>query len=133
MSQQPVTVELPDDLYERIQQAAEESNRSVETVLVESLNLLFGEPSSDPNISALKDYSDEQLWAVVYKRLPWTQSERLRELSAQNKQSLLTNVELRELETLLELVDTQMLMRSEALLRLKERGRDVEGYLKRGA
>jgi hypothetical protein len=39
--------------------------------------------------------------------------------------------EQRELEHLLELVDRSMLLRSEALLRLKERGRDVERYLTR--
>jgi hypothetical protein len=137
MSQQPVQLELPDELYERIQQVAEESNRSLESVLVESLQLLFSQPSLSndltANLAELVNYSDEQLWAIVHRRLPWSDSMRLRELIAQSKQTALADSEKRELEYLLELVDRSMLLRSEALLRLKERGRDVERYLKRPA
>ena len=61
------------------------------------------------------------------------QSLRLRELSAKRKQETLTADEERELDDLLNLVDRQMLLRSEALLLLKQRGQDVESYLKLGA
>lgn len=85
------------------------------------------------SLAALSNYSDEQLWAVVYHRLPWTHSMRLRELSARQKQSALTNEEQRELDELLLLVDDLMLLRSEALLQLKNRGHNIDLYLKRGA
>jgi succinate dehydrogenase flavin-adding protein (antitoxin of CptAB toxin-antitoxin module) len=97
--------------------------------------LLFSQPSLSTDLAAnlaeLVSFSDEQLWAIVHRRLPWSESLRLRELIAQSKQTALVDSEQRELEHLLELVDRSMLLRSEALLRLKERGRDVERYLTR--
>jgi hypothetical protein len=106
----------------------------LETVLVESLSTLFTPPPASANIAtllaALPDYPNVQLWAVVYRRLPWTQSLRLRELSAKGQQGALTHTEQAELEQLLEWVDRDMLLRSEALLLLKQRGQDVDAYLK---
>ena len=65
MNQESVVLELPTELYERIRQIAEDSNRPVETVLLESLALLFGEDFAMPETTSvsLGDYSDQQLWA----------------------------------------------------------------------
>ena len=81
----------------------------------------------------MPSYSDTQLWAVVYRRLAWPQSQRLHELSAKNKLEKLTEDEQSELEYLLTLNDRAMLLRSEALLLLKNRGHDIATYLERGA
>jgi hypothetical protein len=83
--------------------------------------------------SDLASYSDAQLWAVVYQRLAWAQSQRLHELSTKNKLERLTEDEQRELEDLLAWNDHAMLLRSEALRLLKDRGYDIAVYLKRGA
>jgi hypothetical protein len=119
-------------LYESLREAAEASDRPLETVLVESLTTLFTPPPASANIATLlatlPDYPNVQLWAVVYRRLSWTQS--LRELSAKGQQGALTPTEQAELEQLLEWVDRDMLLRSEALLLLKQRGQDVNAYLK---
>jgi hypothetical protein len=137
MSQKSVTLQLPDDLYERVHEAAEASERPIETVLLESIDILFRTPSAagdlDKLLAELSDYSNAQLWAVVYRQIPWTQSLRLRELSAMGKQSLLTDTEQTELERLIDLVDRYMLLRSEALLLLKLHGQDIDSYLKLGA
>ncbi len=134
MSQQPLQVELPEELYERLQQVAEENHRSLELVVIESLNALFGKPSDNLNttLASLSSYSEEQLWAIVSRRLSRAQSERLHELSARQKRMPLTDEEKRELDELLALVDQLMLLRSEALLQLKKRGHDIDLYLKRG-
>jgi hypothetical protein len=50
--------------------------------------------------TVLPSYSDAQLWAVVYQRLAWPQSQRLHELSAKNKLEKLTKDEQSELEDL---------------------------------
>lgn len=81
----------------------------------------------------LKNYTDEQLWAIVYQRLAWPHDMRLRELIALGKQGQITEDEKAELERLIDLVDHQMLLRSEALLLLKQRGHNVEKQLKLGA
>lgn len=136
MGQKSVTLQLPDELYDSVQEAAEASDRAIEMVLLESLGLLFRRPSAadiEAELRELTDYSDAQLWAVVYRRLPWTHSVRLQELSQKNKQGQLTAAEQREIEQLIDLIDRYMLLRSEALLLLKQRGHDVETYLKLGA
>ncbi len=128
MGEKSVTLQLPDELYESVQAAAEASERPLEEVLLESIGVLFRRPSADLErmLAELADYSDSQLWAVVYRRLPWTQSLRLRELNAKGE---LTDAEQSELEQLIDLVDRYMLLRSEALLLLKQRGQDVDTYL----
>ena len=131
-----ITLDLPDDLYERVHQVAAQSQRPVERVVLESLRLLFVPPSSADlatSLATLSGYTDAQLWAVVYQRLAWPQSQRLHELSAKNKLERLTEDEQRELEDLLVSNDRAMLLRSEALRLLKHRGYDTEAYLKRGA
>jgi len=134
MSQSTVELQIPAEIYERARQIASDSNRSLESVLLDGLALLFGDlPDTSLSPDALKDYTDEQLWAVVHQRLAWPQDARLRELIALGKQGQLTMDEQAEMERLVDLVDHQMLLRSEALLLLKRRGHDVETKLKLGA
>ena len=128
-----ITLDLPEELYERVRQVAEQSQRPLERVLVESIRLLFVLPPTSTDVAttlaALPGYSDAQLWAVVYQRLAWPQSQRLHELSAKNKLEKLTEDEQSDFEHLLALNDHAMLLRSEALLLLKNRGHDIAAYL----
>jgi hypothetical protein len=103
-------------------------------VVVDGLTLLFG-ILSDTGISSdeLKTYTDEPLWAVVHHRLAWPQDTRLCELVALGKKGQITSNEKSEMERLIDLMDHQMLLRSEALLLLKQRGHDVERQLKLGS
>jgi len=137
MSGKSITLNLPEDLYERVRQVAAQSQRPLERVLVESIRLLFVLPPTSTDVAAtltaMPSYSDAQLWAVVYQRLAWPQSQRLHELSAKNKLEKLTEDEQSDLEYLLTLNDHAMLLRSEALLLLKNRGHDIATYLERGA
>jgi len=137
MSGKSITLDLPEDLYERVRQVAEQSQRPLERVLVESIRLLFVLPPTSTDVvttlAAMPGYSDAQLWAVVYQRLAWPQSQRLHELSAKNKLEKLTADEQSECEHLLTFNDRAMLLRSEALLLLKNRGHDIATYLERGA
>jgi hypothetical protein len=136
MSGKPITLDLPDDLYDQVCYVAEQHQRPIEHVLIESIRLLFVPPSPSPDLTTslatLSNYTDEQLWAVVYQRLAWPQAQRLHELSAQTKQERLTTNEQHELDHLLTLNDRAMLLRSEALRLLKNRGHDIATYLERG-
>lgn len=134
MTPSMIELQIPPEIYERARQIAHESNRSIESVLLDGLTLLFGTlPAAGVSPDELKDYADEQLWAVVYQRLAWPQDTRLRELIALGKQGQITDEEKIEMERLIALVDHQMLLRSEALLLLKQRGHNVEEQLKLGA
>ncbi|MBX3062383.1 MAG: hypothetical protein U0528_06670 [Anaerolineae bacterium] len=135
MSDQPVLLQLPEELYARIRQIAEESQRPVESVLVDSLSLLFGELPDNDSLTPemLSSLTDEQLWAIVHRHLAWALDSRLRELSELGKTGQLSAEEYAEMESLVEQTDRHILLRSQALLLLKQRGYDVEHRLKMGA
>jgi hypothetical protein len=134
MPHQSITLDLPEDLYERVRQAAEESQRPVESVLVETLNLMFGDlPMERLSPDALERFTDEALWALAYCPLAWPQDARLRELIALGKSGTLSDDDQTEMERLIGEVDHYVLLRSKALLLLKQRGHDVERRLKLGA
>ena len=134
MSQSLMELQIPLEIYERARQIATDSNRSIESVLLDGLTLLF-ESLPDHSLSPdeLKNYSDEELWVVVHQRLILPQDTRLRQLVELGKQGQLSTGEKAEMERLMDLVDHQMLLRSEALLLLKQRGHDIEQKLRLGA
>lgn len=131
----PIQLNLPADLYARIQEAAARSDQPVELVLVESLALLFGTSPVDWDHLAetLETLTDAQLWALVHRRMAWTAGARLRELTARGKQASLSEHEQTELATHIDEADRLMLLRSRALLVLHKRGYDVEDQLQPGA
>jgi hypothetical protein len=63
MSQHIVSIPIPQYLYDRIQQAAKTSQRSVEKTLVDSLDLLFGD-NPDMDVDSFETFTDDQLWAM---------------------------------------------------------------------
>jgi hypothetical protein len=134
MADATIELNLPPEIYERARQIARTSNRSVEAVLIESLTLLLGElPDTDLQPDELKTFTDAQLWAIVHQHLAWPQDSRLNMLLAKGKQGILSDAERAEMERLMALVDHQMVLRSEALLLLKQRGHNVEAKLNLGA
>lgn len=135
MAQQPVVLQLPESLYERVRQVAVDSNRPLEEVLLDSLALLFDDLPDSASLTPelLGDLSNEQLWAIVYRPLAWAQDVRLRELTALGKLGSLSSDEQAEIERLADQVDRYVLLRSQALLLLKQRGYDVERRLQMGA
>ncbi len=135
MTDQSVLLQMPGELYERIRQIAAESNRPVENVLLDSIILLFGELPPDDQLTpqSLGGFSDEQLWALAHRPLAWPLDARLQELTALGKSGALSAEQQAELERLVSALDRYVLLRSQALLLLKQRGHDVEQRLKLGA
>jgi hypothetical protein len=126
-----VRVDLPSDLYNQMKDAAARSDQSVEAVLVGSLALLFGDPLGDiEQLTAIMSaLPDEGLWAVVRRRVPWTSSAQVRALAAKGRHMPLSGAEQAELETLIHEADQFTLLRSRALLQLKQRGHNIDAYL----
>jgi hypothetical protein len=125
-----VALELPDDIIEEAQEIARGRNLSVESILQDGLVMIFGKAvDSDISADILEDFSDEQLWEIVNRRLPWSQDSRMRELTALGKRTKLTEQQMQELENLLAALDRQILLRSRALLQMKRRGLDVDSFL----
>jgi hypothetical protein len=112
MTQQPVLLQLPEELYERVQEIAAKTNRPLESVLVDSLALLFGELPLVPKLSPdmLQSFTDAELWAIVARRLMnWPQDIRLTGLTLLGKQRNLSEDEQDELEILIEQWDQSIL------------------------
>ena len=134
MAEATIELKVPAEILERAEAIASTSGRTAESIILDGLSLLFGAlPDMELEPEALKDFDDEQLFAVVHQRLAWPQDTRLRELMRLGQLGRATDSEIVEMEALIDLVDHQMLLRSEALLLLKRRGHDIGKLLRLGA
>ena len=126
MNQQTVLLQMPEALYERVREVAKISNRPFDRVLLDSLTLVFGDLPGEAEVTpdVLNSFADDQLWAIVYRPLAWPQDARLRELTALSKVGKLADDEQVEMERLIDQIDRYVLLRSQALLLLKQRGHD---------
>lgn len=50
MGRQSISLDLPDELYDRVCQIAEDTHRPLESILIDSLNLVFG--TGEPGLVA---------------------------------------------------------------------------------
>ena len=69
MSGKSITLDLPEELYERVRQVAEQSQRPLERVLVESIRLLFVLP---PTATVTRLQMNRSI--VVQARQRWVQA-----------------------------------------------------------
>lgn len=134
MTQQSVVLELPEDLYERIRIMADTANRPVEDVIADGLEWIFT-PSDVDSLTpdGLESMTDDELWAVVhrlYQHLAWSINTRSREFRERNKRLPLTEDQEQERDDLVAEYDRYVFLRSKALLLLRDRGHDVEAYLR---
>jgi plasmid stability protein len=128
-----VTVNLPDRIYERVQQQAQNKNRSVEdelTAVVETA-VSLGEdwagipPDLAEEAAQLALLDDEHLWRVARLTVPAEKSERMQALTWKQQSEGLTEAEQQEAQQLQRLAHRVMLLRAEAAVLLKERGFDI--------
>jgi hypothetical protein len=77
---------------------------------------------SEVSDQILDRYSDDQLWAIFHHFVPVMEQYRLRELKVQNESRDLTEEEHKEIDSLLNVLNSYMLVRSKALALLNKRG-----------
>lgn len=130
MKRATVELEIPAEVFEEAEDIARCGNRSVESVLQDGLAMVFGTTEDcGASMESLEDFRDEQLWKIINSQLTWAQDSRWRELMSLNKKGRMTAVESNELDDLLDLIDRQVLMRTKALVLMKQRGHDIATYL----
>ena len=130
MERATIELEVPSAVLEVARSIAEAENSSVEAVLQDGLSRLYADSlHGDMSMEQLNEFSDEQLWVIANRRLPWAHDCRWRKLQALNKQGSLTIQQSEEMEELLRAYDRQVLMRSKALALMKRRGHDIDAYL----
>jgi len=126
-----ITLTLPDDVLQLFEDKATAVERPVEDIIVETLKANPPDVGNyDEILQPLNRYTYEQLWVVVEQGLPPAKQTRLQQLNDKLESvEALTMDEEAELKRLLHEFDVQVLLRSHALVLLKERGQDIEAYL----
>ena len=123
-----VTVQLPDSLYQRMQQQARARNRSVEDEVAEVVELAFATDVSGATAELLEQLphlSDKDLWQAAQMCVPDDKAEHMQELVWKEQAEGLTFAEMDEATQLQQYARRIMLVRAEAAALLSARGYDV--------
>lgn len=127
-----MTVHVPHALYTRLEERARQTRRSVEEELIEALAeavSLTDEPMPTDVasvLSSLETMPDDALWQVALdSHLSPTAVAHFEELNNKRQREGLTEEERYIAETLLRQYERALLVRAEAMARLKEHGRDI--------
>lgn len=128
--QQPVTVNVPRQVYERIRRAAERRHRSVDEMVVEALSAAapaLDTPQDDMRaaLAQLTYLNDAALWQAARATMPPPLKVRLEELHARQESAALSDAEIFEVERLEQLYRDTVLVRAQAAVLLKQRHYDV--------
>jgi hypothetical protein len=127
---QPVSIQIPEALYRRLQRVAEVTCRPIEEVLTTTIDVALPELPDIPadlaaDIAAMTMFSDEALWAAAESSLSSAQQRRLSQLTHAGGTRTLTAAEAAELASLLGLHDRSVLRRSRAFAILAQRGHQI--------
>ncbi len=130
MSQAVLTLKLPEEIYERVRRAARGMNQPVETALVNIVRAAT--PSLEkvpieyrPELEALEDLGDNELWRVAESQPTPAQERRLATLLDRNREGALSPRDQQALTELRTTADRLLLRRSYAYLLLKYRGHRI--------
>ncbi|MFQ5341312.1 MAG: hypothetical protein ACE5F6_07170 [Anaerolineae bacterium] len=131
MSMRTVTLELPENLYTRLQQAAQATHRSLDDLLLYAIQV--GSPPRwedapaefQADLAALDRLEDEALWHIARSRKTAADMERYQELLDKNANDGLSADERDELVQLRTEFDRFMLRKVHAAALLRWRGYQV--------
>jgi hypothetical protein len=113
----PITLNLPDDLYHQAETLSREYQRDIKEVLIETLALLLV-PLKQP-ISSL---SDSEIITLTQLRLSFFQENRLRELCDRSQADIITEEEHLELQALMKIYEEKLVQQAQALNEAVKRG-----------
>jgi hypothetical protein len=124
------TLTVPEEIYRRAQQIAEETSQPIDQVMIEFLRTIATPlpvlpPDEEAELEALKHLSDDALWTIAREQMADHLQLTLRTLMDKNSSGTITVDEYRELEGLVERSQQLMVRKSEAAALLTERGYKV--------
>ena len=125
MTVQTVTLELPEPLYQRLQ---EQSQRRHTTVVQELYRLAERDPDEltyDRGLLWLNALSDDMLWQTARSVVDQPKQDRMYALFDKRDSVGLSDAEFAELRSIIDLGNRIMLLRAESALLLKKRGYDI--------
>ncbi|MBW3540068.1 MAG: hypothetical protein KY476_07355 [Planctomycetes bacterium] len=130
MPAQSVTLTLPEPLYQRLRERAEQAHRSLEEETLEALATAIPvdgalPPELSKLMESLNSLDDSAVWDAARRRLPADIGHELESLHLKGQSEGLNEAECAELARLVGLYEQQMLVRAQAVVLLKQRGHDV--------
>jgi plasmid stability protein len=122
-----ITLNLPDEQYQLLKQQAEQNNHTVEEEAYKLLNqsLPHEDAELEEKVAALVLLDDKALWNVAQNRLSSKVIKKSENLHFKRESEGLTQNETEQLAALVKKYDEIILLRSEAIRLLMERGKDV--------
>jgi hypothetical protein len=125
-----LTLDLPEDIYERVRRTAKGMKQPVEQALVTIVkaatpSLAKVPPAYRADLEAMEDLGDKELWQVAEGRLGLAKQRRLEALLDNNAQGQLTDRERQTLTRLRSESDRLTLRKAYAFLLLKYRGHRI--------
>ena len=131
MSTRTITLDLPENLYLRLQQTAEATRQSLDTVLMRALQV--GSPPTwetapaefQADLAALDRLDDAALWRITRARSTAEQMDRYQELLDRKANETLSASERNELAQLRINQDREMLRKAHAASLLQWRGHQI--------
>ena len=134
MAQQAITVELPDEVYERVQRTARAMQQPLEQVLARIVTAAMPSLEKVPaayhaELEALETLSDEDLWQVAQSQLLVGQQHQLTRLQRKHQGGIITAREQQALSRLRTEIDRLTLRRSYAYLLLKCCGHRIPTWM----
>jgi hypothetical protein len=121
------TLPIPDDVYQRARQIAEETSQPIDRVMIDYLRTLSAPlpvlpPDEEAELDAMKHLSDDTLWTIAREQMAAALQEQMQSLMDGNSRGTLTTEERNTLENLVERGQRLMLRKSEAAALLTQRG-----------
>lgn len=128
MASDTVTIQLPNDLYRRLERLADLTKQPLEGLIVKTLSANLPplpddlSPATRDALQALEGLSDSALWQRTQATLPEDQYERLTQLRERRHEGSLTAAERGEIDRLSAAADLLTLEKAYAAVLLKWRG-----------
>lgn len=125
------TISIPDSLYQKAQQIAQQKSLSVDEVIRTRLEGAFDQPLFDlpddekEELKAMAYLSDDTLWTIAREQMPNPVQERMSVLMTRNTRGTITDAEYSELAELVERGNRLTLRKAQAMKYLTDRGHTV--------
>lgn len=128
MFMQSITVQLPDNLYQRMRRRARERNRSIEDEVIEVVEqaVTTVAPSTAELLEQLPHLADDDLWRAARLHVASDRAKRMQRLVWKQQGEGLTAAQEDEAQQLQQHAQQVMLIRAEAAALLVERGFNVD-------
>jgi paraquat-inducible protein B len=123
-----ITLQLPEDLYQRLNHTAQATQQPLEAVILRAITT--GSPPDwddvpaelQPDLAALDRLNDEALWEIARSRKTAADLERYDDLLERNREHTITSDERSELTALRQEADRFMICKAQASALLRWRG-----------